>query len=360
MNEAELLLETLRFGEVDAGRLADEWARVDTRGLDRLLALEQCEVWLHRRLGSLGLLDTLEPTFAGSLARRARAVAAHGLLVDAQLQATVRALNRLDIPHVLLKGAARRLLATRMPFADARAMGDVDVLVPAELARGAWEAFTEAGFHVAYDPTLTPDGHYHLLPIVDDLSVVVELHASLFGLPPAEAWRRQWDGSLRVETPGGGTRVPCPTELFWHALTHCLQHGVGAFNLRFLLDIASVWASEEDLAWDVVIRRWEGDEIAQRAHARLWLGEAAWLAGRDGSEAFGPLPHGHLQRLLRWRLAWLRREPSRRFAEKLLEEAARVEFGLPVAPLIGGTGPWESSRRRAASLLGRAAYLAWR
>jgi len=353
------LLDTLRFGDADVDVLARAWRAADTRGFAALAALEECEPWLHRRLHALGLMAAIEPGAAEALTRRARLVSAHGMLVDAQVAAVVRALNELGVPHVILKGAARRLQSARYPYADARAMGDIDVLVPAERARSTWEAFSGAGFRVAYDPALTPEEHYHLLPIVDAMSIVVEIHSSVSNdIPPETAWRQQTEGAIRVETPGGPTLVPNATELFWHGLTHAVRHGEGFFRLRFLLDAASIWASDAAIDWDVVHERWR-HELRDHAAARLWLGEVAWLARRE-TGLFGALPHGHLERLLRWRLAVLRRELSSRPVEKLLEESVRVEFGLPVAPLLDGAGALGHVRRRTASVMARAAYRAWR
>jgi Uncharacterised nucleotidyltransferase len=358
-----LLVDTLRFGEADEDGLQRAWRAVRTEGLARLIAYEQCEIWLYRRLKTLELLDGVAPALADWLAKRARGITARNLIVDAQMSATVRALNDLGVPHVILKGAARRLLAAELPYADARWMSDVDVLVPADLARSTWDAFAAAGYRVAFDPALTPKEHYHLLPVVNDLSVVVEIHSSTSNdMLPEEAWRRQAECGRAIETPGGPTRVPEATELFWHGLTHGLRHGVDFFRLRYLLDVSSIWASGQPIDWDLLRARFDGREIEDVASARIWLGAAAWLAGRTVDDhPFGPLSSGHLRRLLRWRLAVLRRlAPTGRSTEKLLEESVRAEFGLPVAPLHERTDVLAKVRRRTASTTARVTYLAWR
>jgi len=353
------LLDTLRFGD-DTERLRARWRAADQRGLARLFAGEECELWLHRRLKALDLVDALAPAHAEILARRARGLAAHALLVDAQTSATVETLNALAVPHVLLKGAALRLLRDSIPYGDARGIADIDVLVPAELTRPTWDAFMQRGFRTAYDPSLLPRDHYHMLSIVDEAGVVIEIHSSTSkDIPPDVAWRRQFERGVDILTPAGRTRVPAPTEMFWFALTHALRHGVSQFGLRRLLDLASIWASGAAIEWTELRDRLEGDELEDREAARLWLGEAAWLAGRGGEQPFGPLPHGHLARLLRWRLAIARWELGTRVTEKLLEEGVRSAFGLGVAPLVERAHPLVKARRRIASIGARGSYLLW-
>src|SRR2546428_691104 len=140
MHPAELLVHTLRLGGgFDAGGLAAQWREAGTTGLVRLVEFEQCALWLERRLRQIGASALTERDFASWLRERAHAETARNLLVDAQVAAVARLLAEWDVPHVFLKGTARRAASDLYPFADARATHDVDVLVPATHAPAVWD-----------------------------------------------------------------------------------------------------------------------------------------------------------------------------------------------------------------------------
>src|SRR3989440_6126476 len=218
---ADLLLEPLRLdGTVTAAALTERWSALHLAGLETLATYEGCVLWLHRRLKDRRLFDALPSAFAERLAMRARHLAARNLAVDAQRDEVVRILNELRVPHVLLKGAARRLAADRYPYADARATTDVDVLVPAELALPTWTRFCEAGFRATAAALRQYDGHFHLPPLRNGRPVTVELHTSTSSLVPARiAWTRHESGQP-ASCSGGATPIPAATQPVWHAITH--------------------------------------------------------------------------------------------------------------------------------------------
>jgi Uncharacterised nucleotidyltransferase len=185
------------------------------------------------------------------------------------------------VPHVLLKGAARRFASDLFPYAGARATHDVDVLVPAARAQEAWDQLRRAG----YEPA-TPNGrghweHFHLPALWDGQRVAVELHTSTSrAVAQAEAWRRATTGARPLERAGVRADVPAPTELLWHGLTHALRHRADAFRLRFLLDGAAMLATPVAFDWREIERRLGTAEIARPRAALAWLEAAAALAGR--------------------------------------------------------------------------------
>ena len=305
----DLLVRTLTLGGgADPDGVAAEWAAVSSRGLDRLVTFEGCALWLWRRLRELGAAAAPPPELRDWLAREARARAARNLLVDAQADAVVSRLGAAGVPHVLLKGAARRFSSDLFPYASARATHDVDVLVPAARAREAWDLLCRAG----YEPARDGEGyhqHFHLPPLWDTQRVAVELHLSTSRVvAPEEAWRRATTGVRVAERNGVRANVPPPTELLWHGLTHSLRHRADAFRLRFLLDGAAMLATPAEFDWPELDRRVHTAEIARPSTALAWLTAAAALAGRvvpltvpDGT------PLVDLARALEGRLGVLRR-----------------------------------------------------
>jgi len=374
---ADLLLTTLRLrGDCDVAGLRRRWADLDPAGLAALAEYEGSVLWLHRRLRELGLVDVVPATLSEWLSTRARRLAARNLLVDAQRDDLVAILNDLRVPHVLLKGVARRLVADRYPYADARATSDVDVLVPEQLALSSWEQLLKAGFTATSGRTASYDGHFHLPPLINGRAVNVEIHTSTSScLPAAIAWRR-FDRSAQVAAcQGGPTRVPAATELLWHAITHAPLPDPLAFRLRFLQDAEVSWAAGAEIDWSEIASRFSSDELPDRALARRWLGTATQLSGVPDTETYlGSLPALDLSQALSWRLTVFRllgardvratrsiwgRHPVSRARRLLIDEATRAAAELPPLPPLNTTSLHRAGRRVVAGV-GRLCYHGWR
>ena len=301
LEPAALLLATLRLRRpADADSLPSAWASVRTAGLDRLVRFEGCALWLWRRLWELEAAEAPPSPFRAWLAGEARTAAARNLLVDAEAHAVARLFGAAGIPHRLLKGVARRQVADRFPHADARATHDVDVLVPPEQAREAWDLLGRTGYETLRPARDAPGDHFHLPPLWNTQRVAIEIHTSTSpAVAPTEAWRRA--------TAGGEATA---MELLWHGMAHALRHHADAFRLRFLLDGAAILARPVALDWPEIGRRLGSGEIANRLRGVAWLAAAAWLAG---SAVPLPIPDNaallDLGCALRRRLAVLRRTP---------------------------------------------------
>jgi hypothetical protein len=362
VHPATLVLETLRLGRgPEPALLRAAWATASTSGLARLVSFEGCALWLYRRLKKCGVEQA--GVFATWLERRARADAAQNMRVDAKTESILRFLGDRGIPHVLLKGAARRAATQLFPYADARTTNDVDVLVPAAEARSIWEQLRTLGYDYSTRPEHTPPGHYHLPPLCDGERVAVELHTSTSrAVSSDEAWRRASSGTRELRQHGITLPVPSPTELLWHGITHAVQHQAAAFRLRFFQDAAVILASDAEIDWHEIRARLDSAEIADRSMTVAWLGAAAWLAGTRLPEGVsgGAAPFD-LSRALQWRLGVLRRASSTaRIGEKLLQEGTRAEIGWGLTPSVAGTPALLRGRRRAAAAAARFTYRLWR
>jgi hypothetical protein len=308
---ARLLLDTLQLKRYpDPERLRAAWKTVETRGLTRLIHYEGCALWLRRRLSDLNAMESADRRVSVWLEHRSREMVARNMLVDAQTDRVVRLLNDAAIPFVLIKGAARRALADTIPYADARATNDVDILVAAESARHAWEHLRGAGYELAERQDERAAGHFHLETLWDRSRVAVELHTSTSRtVAAAEAWKRAISAARYVER--AGVRVPvqsCPTELLWHAVTHALDHGPKGFRLHFLLDAAVILAAGMSVNWGEIERRLETREVGSRYYALQWLGAAATFAGASLPHRIaGRVTSFDLEVVLASRLALLRR-----------------------------------------------------
>jgi hypothetical protein len=375
---AALVLDTLRFrASRNQEQLGRVWHAADPTGLSELLDYEGAALWLYRRLADGGILNVVEQTFAAELTKRARQIIAYNLLVDVQRDAVIRTLGTARIPHVLLKGCALRLIASRVPYADARLTADVDVLVPPDFLEGAWNRLQESGLAVAAADEGKFDEHRHLPPITDERGVMVELHRSVSpAILPIDAWKRMSTGAAQAPRPETTTLLPSPTELLWHAVTHAETQHPHGFRLRSFLDAATLIGAEPNLDWDTIRERLDTDELENPATGLEWLGAAHWLAGSPGDpDWLRSSPKFDLHTALSWRGTITRslarhrkpRGPDRevpnalvRLSRLLMEEGVRTELKLsPTPPMYGRTAAARAGRRiaaRAARLL----YLAWR
>lgn len=309
MHPARLLLDTLRFrGPSSPQQLASEWVQADVRGLDQLVAIEGCTIWLYRRLRQIGVLDEIRKEFGEWVAAKAREEIARNLLIETEALELAGLLQGMAVPAVFLKGVARRLAVDRYPFADARITGDVDVLVPASRARAAWHGLRRMGYERTNPSGPTRPDHHHLPALWSERAVGVEIHTTnARGVSPDEAWRRHYMAGMDVERGGQRFRVPPATELFWGGMAHGLLHPEIAFLLVFLFDAAVIWTSGDSLDWSEIRRRLDAGEIVDRAAAAAWLGAAVELAGVEIPAALvGRITPFDLERALRMRLAVLR------------------------------------------------------
>ena len=310
MNSADLLLATLRPGGAPSPEhLRAEWTRADLRGMRRLIEFEGSALWTYRRLRQLDVLATLDAGFVAWLSHDGRDAAARNLLIDAEAVAVAAALDRLGIPGVFMKGAARRLVADRYPMADARRTSDVDVLVPDGRAWDLWYELRRGGYTRTRPEKPPRPEHHHLPALMSDRRVGVEIHTThAQDIDPAVSWRRHFATSASVVRDGVTFRVPSATELFWTATAHALLIPDLAFFLVRLLDTALVWASGAAIDWDELARRLDAKEIVDGGAAAAWLDAARQLAGQELPAAFaGRLTPYDLSRELRLRLAVLRR-----------------------------------------------------
>lgn len=362
---SDLVLETLRLRPSrSAAALRAAWRAAPTIGLAPLVAFEGCSLWLYRRLTELDALPDVDRTFASWLARSARRVAARNLRTRVQRDTVVTALNAFACPHVLLKGVARQLVTDVYPYADARPIGDVDILLPRDRARLAWERLCDIGFAPAPRDESRYATHHHLPPLSNGLRVPVEVHTSTAPhLAADEAWQRMTADARRIQHEGRTTAVSATTELLWHTVAHALRTpSGGAFRLRFLLDAASLWAGGDQIDWGRIAGRLAAGEVPHTILARRWLAAAAWLAGRTPpADVVADAAPFDLHRALRWRSRVCRvfasgpaiwgPAPASRVRRLLIQEATRARAGLPLA--AASVGRW------AAAGVARICFQAW-
>jgi len=372
---ARLLLDTLCLAPVSSeARLAERWARPDVAASAGAVAAwiswEAGEQWLLRRLADADALPRVPATLAAALQDAARRDAKAGMVVDADAAEVIRTIAAEGVSCVVLKGPGRRASAASLMLADARLTRDVDVLVPAADGERLWRLFRSRGWApYQYDPARVPPGESevqgpspnHLRTLVRQGRAAVELHTSTErGLAPAEAWNRLWSSARVLSWQGLEVRVPSFTELLWQALMHADVTRPDGWSLRYWLDAVSVLAAQP-VDWETIDVRLRAVPRRERALFLRWLATACRLSGTPAPATFAASIPLDLERLVNWRLrvhAGANRLAGWR--EKLLDEGTRAEVGLPLAPLVRGRAWPIHVRRRTATLVARAGYLAWR
>jgi len=351
-----LLLTTLRLGGArrESAALRQAWeTRADYPGLAGLIDFEGCALWLARRLRQIGADTALASDLGGFVTRCARDIAASNLLVDAETETMLGFLTARGTPCILLKGAARRALAHQLPFADARATMDLDLLVPGPAARGLWDDLRAPprGYALGFPDRNPRPRHHHLPALVGPGGVSVEIHTSVApGIPAELTWQRLRSTATTIQRFGVETLVPSTTELLWDGMMHAVRSGARGFRLHQLLAASCIVATGGGAELREVRDRLARRSSAPPSLAGAWLDAATWLGGAGDGD-----PPAILTRSLQWRLAVARRLPaSHRVLGVWADEASRLEFDLP--PSRGVTG----GLRPLGATLVRNAYRFWR
>ena len=271
-----------------------------------------------------------------------------------RLGQSVAALRAAGIPVLLLKGAA---VATWYHGSFvARPMLDLDLLVPPDRAREAYDALLATGWAVPApeDTVALPPGGIHHLPALHDASgVAVNLEVHTDVIPPGhpfafgagDVWNaaRALSGSAHAGTHTDleGALVPSPAHMALHACIHLAwQHMLRTGTWRTARDLRVITA---DPAF-----RW--DDFVMLAHATRAASAAYWtLRLCEGLTAL-PVPPAVLAALAPAATAALR--PVHRRLDDLVERhllAVLIPGGIDCPSVRLRRLAWELALRPAAS-----------
>ena len=196
--------------------------------------------------------------------------------LELRLQELVAAYAAAGIPVMLLKGAA--LAVTVYPSFTRRPMTDLDLLVPPERAREAWELATRLGWRKATAEQLDPFyAVHHHLPTLEDgrgTGLGLEIHTALFPQdnPFALGAAGLWRAARPVQLCGHQALVPGDGDMMLHLCTHfAWTHALLVAGWRTLRDIGALAAAGR-VDWDDVARQLRGTPAATCCYWTLRLG----------------------------------------------------------------------------------------
>jgi len=196
-------------------------------------------------------------------------------MVRHEMHAITKALAPLDIPLILLKGAA--YIAQGLACAEGRLPEDLDLMVPRDRLDEAERALVKAGW--AFEKTDAYDQHYyrawsHELPPMRFPEHALELDVHHTILPPTG--RARPDARALVEAavalPGSPFRALSPADQVLHACAHLFQDSDCSGRFRDLVDIDAL-VREHAISpgfWTTLLAR-------ARLHG---LGRPLWYASR--------------------------------------------------------------------------------
>lgn len=270
---SETLLAILR----DPHRLG----QLKPRQWDVLLPQARC-THLHGRLAALAREQRLYRELPDKVQHQL--IAAETLAADNrrmtrwEVRRILRALNSLEIPVVLLKGAA--YAEARLPPARGRLMSDVDIMVPQAaikrvefaLQRHGWE-FTKL---TPYDQRYYRTWMHELPPLQHPARrVTVDVHHSI--LPPTS--RRRLDPEKLWQMVQPLDRAPLhvlsPVDLVLHSATHLFHDGDLRLSIRDLVDIHDLlfFFAKDDTFYDQLLQRARDLDLARPLYYALHFGQ---------------------------------------------------------------------------------------
>ena len=226
-------------------------------------------------LRSAGLRDRLPPDFMRYLEIVHAQNVERNTALRAQLAVLAKALNRIGIEPVLLKGGIR-LADNLYPSIGWRFMRDLDILVAPDRQTEAAACLEDEGYAFTEPLSNWPDQHRHLPPLYrEGDGAVIELHTELLAkhrnlCPASEVLAN----ATRVQLDGSIARIPSAADQLGHLIGHDLTDGFlrrsSMLRLRSLFETALL--ARDRTAIETVLRRGDG---AIGADLRVALGLAA-------------------------------------------------------------------------------------
>jgi hypothetical protein len=216
----------------------------------------------------LGLIDRLPQKVAETLRAAAYVAADNRRMIAWETNRIRRALADIDVPVMLLKGAA--YVAAELPPADGRIAGDIDIMVPASRLADVEAALEKHGWRpitfLDYDQRYYRKWMHELPPLRhEDRETVIDVHHTI--LPrtsrlkpdPDKLWQQARDLS------GGDMKILGPQDMVLHGAAHLFQDGDLVFAIRDLVDLADLFDhfGREPGFWETLVER-AGEHQLQR------------------------------------------------------------------------------------------------
>lgn len=210
-------------------------------------------------------------------------------LAERQLCALGELAHALDIPLVLVKGAA---IAQVYPAPWMRAYNDIDLLVAEENLTDFLPALTDLGY--TWAEALSGQRGWHLPPLSPtDAGLKLEIHTAL-ARDQGRSWftLAQWRDGLRPFAAFPGLYVPDPVDHALYVIHHAIVHHVLTLGVLPFVDL-KFWTQSWTLSdWQSLSAKAHSAGLPRAVALALaltaWVWEAPWPA--DVQQLFPPPP----------------------------------------------------------------------
>ena len=183
--------------------------------------------------------------------------------VQWEVNRIVQALDQIQVPIILLKGAA--YIIQQLPTAQGRLFSDVDILVPKSQLESVELALKIHGWittqHDAYDQRYYRNW-MHELPPMQHLTrqTLLDVHHTI--LPETARYHPDPKQLLAAAVPiagyGDRVKVLAPTDMLLHSATHLFHEGELNHGLRDLTDLDSLlrhFSAQDEAFWEKLMAR---------------------------------------------------------------------------------------------------------
>ena len=214
---------------------------------------------LGAELEALDLLDTLPGKAVVQIRAELALAAENARMVRWEVNRIVRALRGVNVPLILLKGAAYALAG--LPPAAGRLSSDVDIMVPKESLAPVEAALHRHGYEAVkldpYDQRYYRTWMHELPPLCHrERNTVVDVHHTI--LPESGRLRPDPRALIdAVRSLGDGLRILAPADLVLHSAAHLFQDGDLDGGLRDLVDLDLLFRhfGTEPAFWEGLVPR---------------------------------------------------------------------------------------------------------
>lgn len=280
---------------------------------------------LLRRIAALseenGILERLPEAVQRRFAVERLLIERNRTDISFELYCVQRALKHLDIPVILLKGAA--YLVGDLPLGRRRICADLDLMVPKTCLRAVESALLGADWKRA-ELTTYDDRYYrtwmHELPPLfhPERGIMVDLHHTIH--PPTGRYKPRSDALFEAAVPIGDSRLRtlCPADMVLHCGLHLFAEEfiTSLSDLTDLHELLQHFGEDEEF-WDQLLARTRLHGLERilyymLRYTRFVLGTAIPPRVERAAQIGAPPPALRLLMDVLFRSALIPRRPARR------------------------------------------------
>jgi hypothetical protein len=253
-----------------------EWGDVDWDFAIRQARYAGLMARIEAQLRGCDMLREVPPAPAAHLEAAKIVTDKHRIDVAREIRAIAAALAPLDVPIILLKGAA--YAAADLPPAEGRLFGDIDILLPRESLDEAEQLLIKAGWNSAkadsYDQRYYREWMHELPPLQHERrQTAIDVHHTI--VPPTS--RFAVDGKRLCDTAIPVAAMPriavlAPADMVLHSAAHLFTEGEFGRGLRDLCDLDRLlrhFAAHHPQFWDELAARAMSFSLERALHYAL-------------------------------------------------------------------------------------------